>query len=264
MEKPATGFSRAILANQPVYGLRHQGEDGKRMRYTTVETIASHYASEIRQVQPRGPYLLGGYCFGELVAFEIANQFSQQDDEIRMLFGWTRTTEVFARVAESPTAAKPTMESSPQRWWSRHLRSLSSLGTPAEKLDYCRTRLNGVVKLICALVATPFVKLAKKITIEACLKLGYKIPVAFRSSYILAIYGRAVEKYRPAIHRGRLDIVMSAEGGRRFPELVAVSRRRRGNLRRSWRSSQRPQGTLSKALGRQIEDSLERIMVHRA
>ncbi len=68
------GFlARYLGSDQPVYGLRHQGEDGKPLRYTTVETIATHYASEIRQVRPRGPYLLGGYCFGALVAFEIAH-----------------------------------------------------------------------------------------------------------------------------------------------------------------------------------------------
>ena len=208
-------MARYLGSDQPVYGLRHQGEDGKRIRHTTVETIASHYASEIRQVQPRGPYLLGGYCFGALVAFEIAHQFSQQGEDIRMLFllDPDQPKNILSAPPNAPMAAKPTMESSPQRQWSRHLRSLSSLATPAEKLDYCRTRLNGVVKLICASLATPVVKIAKKITIEACLRLGYKIPVAFRSSYILAMYGRAVEKYIPSIHRGRLDIVMSAEGG---------------------------------------------------
>ena len=208
-------LARYLGSDQPVYGLRHQGEDGRRIRFITVETIASHYASEIRQVQARGPYLLGGYCFGALVAFEIAHQFSQQGEEIRMLFMLDpdQPKNVLLAPASVPVAAKPTMESSPQRWWSRHLRSLSSLGTPAEKLDYCRTRLIGVAKLVCDSVATPVVKITKKITIEACLKLGYKIPVAFRSSYILAIYGRAVEKYIPSIHPGRLDIVMSAEGG---------------------------------------------------
>jgi len=207
--------ARYLGSDQPVYGLRHQGEDGQRVRYTTVETIATHYASEIQMVQPRGPYLLGGYCFGALVAFEIAHQFSQQGEEIRMLFllDPDQPKNVLLDPASVQMAAKPTMESSPQQWWFRHRRSLSSLGSPVEKLDYCLSRLNGVIKLLCALVATPVVKIAKKITIEACLKLDYKIPAALRSSYILAMYGRAVEKYIPSIHPGRLDIFMSAEGG---------------------------------------------------
>jgi thioesterase domain-containing protein len=190
-----------------------------------VETIATHYAREIRQVRPRGPYLLGGYCFGALVAFEIAQQFSQQGEEIRMLFllDPDQPKNVLLAPASAPLAANPTMESSPQQWWSRHLRSLSSLGSPAEKLDYCLTRLNGVVKLVCASVARPVVKSAKKITIEACLKLDCKIPATLRSSYILAAYGRAVEQYIPSIYRGRLDIFVSAEGGQEsqcWPQLA--------------------------------------------
>ena len=180
-----------------------------------METIATHYASEIRQVRPRGPYLLGGYCFGALVAFEIAHQFSQQGEEIRMLFLFDpdQPKNVLLAPASAPMTAKPITESLPEQRWSRHLRSLSSLRSPAEKLDYCLTRLNGVVKLVCASVARPVVKIAKKITIEACLKLGYKIPIALRSSYILTIYSRAVEQYIPSSYPGRLDIFISAEGG---------------------------------------------------
>ncbi|MEO6165505.1 MAG: hypothetical protein ABIP88_15345, partial [Candidatus Binatia bacterium] len=74
-----------------------------------------------------------------------------------------------------------------------------------------------------ASVAAPVVKIAKKVTIQACLKLDYKIPATLRSSYILAAYGRAVEKYIPSTYPGRVDIFMSAEGGQEsqcWPQLA--------------------------------------------
>ena len=59
-------LSRYLDADQPLYGLMHQSEDGQPARFTSVEDIAAHYLSEIRSVQPHGPYFLGGYCFGGL------------------------------------------------------------------------------------------------------------------------------------------------------------------------------------------------------
>src|SRR5207237_4737555 len=55
-----------------------EGMDGKRASRTRIEQMAVHYVSEIRKVQPEGPYHLGGYCFGGLVAFEMAQQLRRQ------------------------------------------------------------------------------------------------------------------------------------------------------------------------------------------
>jgi len=63
---------RYLSPDQPIYALLHQSEDGAPARFTTVESIASAYLREIRAVQPTGQYFLGGFCFGGLVAFEIA------------------------------------------------------------------------------------------------------------------------------------------------------------------------------------------------
>src|SRR5271169_4879378 len=59
-------------ADQPFYGIEPEGMDGRCFQRTTVEEMAENYLSEVRKVQPTGPYFLGGYCFGGLVAFEMA------------------------------------------------------------------------------------------------------------------------------------------------------------------------------------------------
>src|SRR5207253_5358650 len=76
---------RYLGPDQPLYGLRHQSEDGTPARYHTVVDIAAHYLSEIRTVQPQGPYFLGGYCFGAMVAFEMAQQLKNQDEKAAFL-----------------------------------------------------------------------------------------------------------------------------------------------------------------------------------
>ena len=39
----------------------------------------------MRTVQPRGPYSLGGYCFGGMVAFDMAQQLKKQKEEVALL-----------------------------------------------------------------------------------------------------------------------------------------------------------------------------------
>jgi len=70
---------------RPFFAFFHQGEDGKRIEYTTVESIAAHFIREMKQAKPHGPYLLTGFSFGGVVAFEMAQQLAQAGDEVPML-----------------------------------------------------------------------------------------------------------------------------------------------------------------------------------
>src|SRR5437667_4441056 len=84
-------FSNAVLpaylgADQPLYCIEHQSLDGRPPLYTQVDTIARYYLNEIRTMRPHGPYLLGGYSFGAVVAFEIAQQLKGEGEEVTLLF----------------------------------------------------------------------------------------------------------------------------------------------------------------------------------
>ena len=76
---------RYLGNDQPYYGFAHQGEDGRPIRYTSVEDIAAHFIKEMRSVRPKGPYLLGGYSFGGIVAFEMATQLAAAGDAVPLL-----------------------------------------------------------------------------------------------------------------------------------------------------------------------------------
>ena len=52
---------------------------------TTLEHLASHCIKAIRNIQPRGPFHLGGFCFGGNLAFEIASQLGQQGEQVGLL-----------------------------------------------------------------------------------------------------------------------------------------------------------------------------------
>jgi amino acid adenylation domain-containing protein len=71
--------------DQPFYGLQTHVLDGAPVHYSNIEDMAAHYIEEIHTVQPAGPYYLGGYCFGGVVAFEMARQLHAQGQTVALL-----------------------------------------------------------------------------------------------------------------------------------------------------------------------------------
>ncbi len=71
--------------DQPFYGLQARGMDDKAEPHTNVQAIAADYIDALKNIQPKGPYFLGGHSFGGQVAFEISQQLQKQGDEIGLL-----------------------------------------------------------------------------------------------------------------------------------------------------------------------------------
>jgi len=76
---------RCLEPDQPAYGIQSQALLPDRTALTKVEDMARYYLSEVRAVQPRGPYHFLGYSFGGLVAFEMARQLHCFGDRIGLL-----------------------------------------------------------------------------------------------------------------------------------------------------------------------------------
>ncbi len=70
---------------RPVYGVQARGLIGDREPHTDAVTAARDYLSEIRQRQPEGPYLLGGYSGGGVIAYEMAQQLRDAGQEVAVL-----------------------------------------------------------------------------------------------------------------------------------------------------------------------------------
>jgi amino acid adenylation domain-containing protein len=77
-------ISQGAGSEQPIYGLQAQGAVGKDP-HRSIEEMAAHYVGEIRKVKPHGPYHLFGFCFGGMVAFEMAKQLNDQGDRVDFL-----------------------------------------------------------------------------------------------------------------------------------------------------------------------------------
>jgi thioesterase domain-containing protein/acyl carrier protein len=64
------------------YGLQARGLYGGDMPHTRFEEAAADYIAELRQVQPEGPYILGGFSGGGLIAWEMAHQLTRAGEEV--------------------------------------------------------------------------------------------------------------------------------------------------------------------------------------
>jgi acetoacetyl-CoA synthetase len=74
-----------IDSPHPIYAMQAKGADGVDRPLESVEEMAQYYFDAIRKVQPHGPYILMGYSFGGLAAFELARRFSEIGEEIALL-----------------------------------------------------------------------------------------------------------------------------------------------------------------------------------
>jgi thioesterase domain-containing protein/acyl carrier protein len=71
--------------DQPFYGIFHQGEDGRPIKWKSVEDMAAHYNRVLRSARPRGPYLICGYSFGGIIAYEMAQQLTAVGEQVPVL-----------------------------------------------------------------------------------------------------------------------------------------------------------------------------------
>lgn len=74
-----------LQTKRPIYGIQPAFLDSAQSRLTNVEEIAAYYISQIRLIQPHGPYAIGGASFGGLVSYEIAQQLTQQGEVVKTL-----------------------------------------------------------------------------------------------------------------------------------------------------------------------------------
>ena len=93
-----SNLARYLGPEQPIYGLRMQDLEDDADARACIEEMASRYVEAMRATQPAGPYQIGGWSFGGLVAFEMAQQLKRQGEDVTLLalFDATRPTSLDA------------------------------------------------------------------------------------------------------------------------------------------------------------------------
>ena len=202
----STLLPRFLDPDQPLYVPIHQGLDGLPVLHRTVEAMASLYMREIRIVQKKGPYFLGGYCIGGLVALEIAQQLLKQGYEVPLLF-----------LVEPPSNCFPhtTLHIDPlpenhlfQSRVTYHLSQIERL-RPVDKLDYIRRKLPSAFNSVFNIIKLRFMGKFKILACKAYLMTGYPLPLSLRYFYLMYISESAVRNYTPKLYQGRVVLCYS-------------------------------------------------------
>jgi amino acid adenylation domain-containing protein len=184
--------------DQPFYGLRPHGQDG-RQAPSTIEEMAADYVNQVRTVQPNGPYYLGGYSFGGLVAFEMAQQLTEQGQKIALLVVIDPVSPMNGFFTDR-TYPSSISQSSYLRIYQT-LRNLVSLGSEEK-----RPSMSGAIRWRVA-------EIRRKSTFLLCnlhLAISGRIPEPLRMFYFFEIGRAAIRKYMPKHYCGRI-VFLKAE-----------------------------------------------------
>jgi acyl transferase domain-containing protein/thioesterase domain-containing protein len=156
--------------DQPVYGLQPLGLDGLAKPHRTIPEMAAHYISEIRQKQPHGPYYLGGYSGGGVIAYEMAKQLTEAGETVGAL--------VFLD-SVAPGVVLPSA-------LGRHMGALRQNG-----LRYMKVFADRAVK-----------KVVHEIRVRGRKPLFRMFPYRFRLEHIEAAFWDAYTSYQPTPYDG--------------------------------------------------------------
>jgi non-ribosomal peptide synthetase component F len=118
-------LGRAIDAPNPVFAIQARGLDGREAPHRSIEAMARDYVDAIRTVHPHGPYHLGGYSAGGLVALEMARMFGPDAASLTLLDTHTNARQWPARLWLGLLAKRA----------GDHLKTLNALPM-GEKLGY--------------------------------------------------------------------------------------------------------------------------------
>ncbi|SFN70880.1 amino acid adenylation domain-containing protein [Xenorhabdus japonica] len=113
--------------DKPFYALQANGVDAGSTPLTSVQEQAANYLEAIRQIQPHGPYSIGGWSYGGFVAFEMARQLKDHGEEVADLF-------VLDTVALNTAPQEKTNEKALLQWFFWELLWLNKGATLPEQI----------------------------------------------------------------------------------------------------------------------------------
>ncbi len=82
---PYYGMALHIEPGRPFYALQDPRVGSQPVSISSIEELATHYIAAMRRVQPHGPYFLGGWSYGGVVAFEMARQLEAEGERVDSL-----------------------------------------------------------------------------------------------------------------------------------------------------------------------------------
>ena len=184
-------------SDRPMYALQSRGLDGSAIDEPRVEEMAAYYLREIRSVQPYGPYYLGGFCLGGMLALEAAQQLHRDGEAVDLVFMINTPTAQYLHYPPETALGKQLY----YQWSSRLALEWSYLSSHsgASRSSYLWTRAKRIKEVVQVRAEMLWEKLVNR---------GHR-PAAHRSlayhlENLAMAYDRAWEAYEPKPYPGRV------------------------------------------------------------
>ncbi|SDZ22918.1 thioesterase domain-containing protein, partial [Thermoactinomyces sp. DSM 45892] len=78
-------LAKVLESNCSFYGIQSPYLEMDPINEKSLKEICSIYVGEIKRKQPKGPYKIGGWSAGGIIAYEIARQLLEQGEEVSLL-----------------------------------------------------------------------------------------------------------------------------------------------------------------------------------
>jgi aspartate racemase len=111
--------------DQPCHGFQALGLKDSSLSHQSIDEMARYYVTLLKEFQPKGPYFLGGWCYGGILALEMARLLKADGEEIGLL-----------ALLETP-AMPPALSN--WRYYAHRLNCFLKMG-PANWVSYSREK----------------------------------------------------------------------------------------------------------------------------
>ncbi len=178
----------AEQAGRPFYGLQAPGLSGEQPPLDRIGQMAARYLQAVRQVQPRGPYLLGGWSSGGVIAFEMACQLEAQGEAVE---------RVLMLDTPAPLQHEAVDDGVMLRWFLEDL----DIGLDAASIDW-------------SALPEPDRHLASVLPLLARQRIGAELDPA-QLEFVYRVFRatiHACRDYRPASIQAPISVLRAAEG----------------------------------------------------
>jgi amino acid adenylation domain-containing protein len=200
-------LARRLTPGRPIYGLQSQGLYGRDLPHTSIEEMAAHYVKEIRSVQSHGPYLLSGWCFGGIVAFEMAQQLHALGEQVDLLAMLNAPSTPDYRALTPDPVIRPLRERLHKHW-----NKFSTL-RPHEKVAYISRKVRGQLiwrknrmRRRALIVSFRMTRRVRQLLYKYYLDRRRPLPDFLRNTYFLIINAKAERKYRHQSYPGSMVV----------------------------------------------------------
>ena len=76
-------FAKLLEKDFNIYGVQAKGIAKECLLPNNMQELIAYYLYEIKKIQPEGPYLMGGHCFGNFFGYDLARLMEDNGDEIK-------------------------------------------------------------------------------------------------------------------------------------------------------------------------------------